>query len=108
MNEQQQQPNVPYQQYQQPYQPSYQPELEEPVSILDWIGSLLLINLVPCVGLIMCIVWAFSGSTKKSKANFCKAYLIFYIAVIVITVVFGAVFFGAIYSIIQSTGYPYY
>lgn len=64
-----------YQPYQQPYTP-YQPELEEPISMGDWLGSLALFGFVPCVGLIVCIVWAFSKNTKKSKSNFCKAYLI--------------------------------
>lgn len=83
--------NQQYQQYQAPYQQQYQqpyqPELEEPVSIGDWVGSLLLFNLVPCIGLIVCIVWAFSKDTKKSKANFCKAYLIIYLISIVFCVV---------------------
>ena len=43
--------------------------------MLDWIGTILLM-LIPCAGLIVYIVWAFSEGTKKSKANFCKAALI--------------------------------
>lgn len=80
-----------YPQYQQPVQPAYQPELEEPVSMADWIGSLLLFNFVPCVGLIICIIWAFSKDTKKSKANFCKAYLIIYLIGLVIGIIVAAV-----------------
>ena len=107
------------QQYQQPvnqfqttnqYQPqmnTYQPELEEPVSIGDWVGSLLLFNLVPCVGLIVCIVWAFSKDTKKSKANFCKAYLIIMLISIVLSVVIGLIFGGMIAAALSSGGYYY-
>lgn len=108
------------QQYQQPvnqfqttnqYQPqmnTYQPELEEPVSIGDWVGSLLLFSLVPCVGLIVCIVWAFSKDTKKSKANFCKAYLIIMLISIVLSVVIGLIFGGMIAAAMSSGAYYYY
>lgn len=73
----------------------YQPELEEPVSVLSWIGTILL-AIVPCVGLIVYIVWAFSAGTNKSKANYCKAQLIlmlaifiFYIVIAIIGVIIG-------------------
>lgn len=98
--QQPQQPANPYQptnQY-QPQMAGYQPELEEPVSIGDWVGSLLLFNLVPCVGLIMCIVWAFSKDTKKSKANFCKAYLIIALISILLVVLLYAVIFGIMFA----------
>lgn len=102
-----QQNTNPYQmtnQY-QPQQTGYQPQLEEPVSIGDWVGSLLLFNLVPCVGLILCIVWAFSKNTKKSKANFCKAYLIIMLATIVLTLIISLVFGGMIASMLNSIAY---
>ena len=89
----------PTTQYQpQPQVPVYQPELEEPVSLGDWVGTLLLINFVPCIGLIMCIVWAFSKDTKKSKANFCKAYLIIYLISIVLVVALYALLFGLMFA----------
>lgn len=49
--------------------------LEEPVSIGEWIITLL-VMMIPCVNFIMMLIWAFSSSTKKSKSNLCKAYLI--------------------------------
>lgn len=76
----------------------YQPAGEEPVSLGDWIGTLLLFNLVPCVGLIVCIVWAFSKDTKTSKKNFCRAYLIIYAVTILLVVLLYALLFGAIFA----------
>lgn len=76
----------------------YQPQGEEPVSLGDWIGTLLLFNLVPCVGLIVCIVWAFSKDTKTSKKNFCRAYLIIYLVTIVLVVLLYALLFGALFA----------
>lgn len=94
-----------YPQYQQPVTPAYQPELEEPVSMADWVGSLLLFNFVPCIGLIICIVWAFSKDTKKSKANFCKAYLIIYLIGLVIGIIVAVVIVSLIAAGFFEYGY---
>ena len=51
-------------------------EMEEPVGVGEWTGLLAIATFVPCIGLILLLVWAFGGSDKKSKSNFCKAYLI--------------------------------
>lgn len=69
-------PNI-YQQpmyQQQMYQP-YPGELEEPVSLGEWITSLLIL-MIPCVNIVMIFVWAFGSGTKKSKSNYFKASLI--------------------------------
>ena len=81
---------------QQTPQQGFRPQLEEPVSVGDWIGSLLLFSFVPCVGIILCIVWAFSKNIKKSKANFCKAYLIIMLISVVLSVLIAVVFGGLI------------
>lgn len=91
-------PQVP----QQAPQQGFRPQLEEPVSIGDWIGSLLLFSFVPCVGLILCIVWAFSKNTKKSKANFCKAYLIVMLISVVLSLLIAVVFGGIIGAAVSS------
>lgn len=56
-------------------QPAYSPEMEEPVSIGEWIIAML-IMMVPCVNIIMMFVFAFGSSSKKSKSNYFKASLI--------------------------------
>lgn len=70
----QQQPYQPQQSYQQQ---SYQPDsdLEEPVSFGDWMLSILLMT-IPCVNIVMIFVWAFGSGTKKSKANYFRAMLV--------------------------------
>lgn len=72
--------------YGQPYanysQPPFQgpgsipTEMEEPVGVGEWTGLLAIASFVPCIGPILVLVWAFGGTEKKSKSNFCKAYLI--------------------------------
>lgn len=55
--------------------PGSDTNLEEPVSIGEWLVSML-ICFIPVVGFVMMLVWAFSGDTKKSKSNYFKASLI--------------------------------
>jgi len=70
--------------YQTPIQPQGQmptgqmpvgPELEEPVSLGEWLVSILLMC-IPCVNIVLMFVWAFGGNVKKSKSNYFKATLI--------------------------------
>ena len=85
-------------------QPIYQPNnniptnLEEPVSLLDWIGTIL-IAIIPCAGIIVYIIWAFSKDTKKSKANYCKAMLIMMLVAIVLYIIAIVVFAGFFVSL---------
>lgn len=67
--------------YQQPQYQGYQTyqggsEMEEPMSLKEWLITDLLL-LIPCANFILIFVWAFSSSEKKSKSNFFKAQLIF-------------------------------
>lgn len=76
--------------YQQPvYQNVYQTsnDYEEPVSVGNWMLSMLVLA-IPCVNVIMMFVWAFSGSTPKSKSNFFKAYLIWFAIAFVLYLLF--------------------
>lgn len=73
--------------YQVPYQQNSLLDLEEPVKMGEWLISLL-ITLIPCVGLIMVFVWAFGSTEKKSKSNFFKAYLVFWVIIIVIALAY--------------------
>lgn len=58
----------------QPQMPSGT-ELEEPVSLGEWLIAMLLMW-IPCVNIVLMFVWAFSHTEKKSKSNFFKASLI--------------------------------
>lgn len=72
----------PFANYNQaPYQgPGYTPtEMEEPVGVGEWTGLLAIATFVPCIGIILMLVWAFGGTEKKSKSNFCKAFLIIWL-----------------------------
>lgn len=85
--------NQDNQQYQQPYQqPVYQQPvgLEEPISLGEWMITLL-IMCIPCVNIVMMFVWAFSKNQKQSKSNFFKAQLIYVGIMLVIYIIAFAV-----------------
>ena len=56
-----------------------------PVSIGDWIVTIL-VMMIPVVNIVMMFVWAFSGGTNPSKANFFKAQLLFVLIAVVLMV----------------------
>lgn len=102
-------PNQNWQQpqYQTPPQyTSYPPfpaqEMEPPMSIGQWILTLL-VMMIPCVNLIMLFVWGFGGDPqKKSRANFCKAQLIMMAVVIVLELLLFVIFGSAIAALIAQ------
>jgi len=67
------------------------------MTVGDWIVTLLL-SAIPCVGLIMLIVWASSSTGNVNKRNFARAYLIFIgIAIalyLILWLILGAVMFS--------------
>lgn len=82
-------------------------ELEEPMTMGEWLISLL-ITMIPCAGIVMVFVWAFSSTEKKSKSNFFKAYLIFLAISFVIVFVMLIVAFAAIAAVAEEMGGYYY
>ena len=52
-----------------------QPSEYKPLTIGDWIATQLLL-MIPLVGFVLLLVWAFSSDTHPSKKSFCQANLI--------------------------------
>ena len=65
------------------------------VTVIDWLISHL-ITIIPGVGLVMLVVWAFGSNTKPSKANWAKSKLLWYLVTIpaISFLVFLAIAFG--------------
>lgn len=83
----------PAEQVQNPYmapmnqQPAYQPPVEsDDVSMGEWMWTTLLL-VIPVVNFVLMLVWAFGGSTKPSKANLCKAILLWKVIIFCLTIV---------------------
>ncbi|WP_418710602.1 hypothetical protein, partial [Allofournierella sp.] len=69
------------------------PPPEEPVGTGEWVWTIL-VSVIPLVGLVLLLVWAFGGNTKIGKRNWARAMLIFsaaavafYILVLIIALV---------------------
>ena len=52
-----------------------------PVSVGDWVLTIF-IAAIPVVGFIMLFIWAFGGNAQKSKENWAKATLIWFLILI--------------------------
>ena len=69
--------------------------LNSPVSVGEWMTTMMMMAL-PIVNIVMLFIWAFSGNTNTSKANWAKATLIWggiVVAIyILLIIVFGSFF----------------
>ena len=70
---------------------------EEPMKISDWIVTLLVLS-IPCVGLVMLFVWGFGSTENQSRANFCKAALIWSAILLVLAFIFYMVVLAGVIS----------
>ena len=75
-----------------------QPELETPVTMGDWVLTLIL-TCIPCVNIILLFVWAFGSNTPKSKSNWAKAELIIVAVAVVLSFIISAVMGASIASL---------
>lgn len=95
----------PFANYNQPFYqgPGFTPtEMEEPIGVGEWTGLLAIATFLPCIGLILIIVWAFGGTEKKSKSNFCKAYLIICLIKLALYAILFIVYGASLASAISS------
>ena len=71
------------------------------MSTKDWVITYL-IMIIPCVGLIMSFVWAFSGSGNLNRRNYCRAYLIIVAVMIVLAIILNIVLAGAMFALMDA------
>ena len=72
----------------------------EDLSLKDWL-IILLLSAIPCVNIIMLLIWAFSANENPNKSNYAKAQLI----LMVIGIILSFILLSAISSIIMQA-YP--
>lgn len=94
-----QQPQYQQPQYQQAqYQQPQQGNLEEPISVGEWLITML-ICAVPCLNIVMIFIWAFGNSEKKSKSNYFKAMLIVAAISLALSILMMAVFGSVLFNL---------
>lgn len=86
---------------------SNSPQLEAPMSLGDWLITLIVL-MIPCVNVIMLFVWAFGSSTPITKRNFCRAELIVMGVVLVLYLIIFLIFGAAIGASMGSNYGGYY
>lgn len=78
-------------------QSKYQDMDTSPMSMGDWLLTIL-VAMIPCAGLILYFVWAFSSTGNINRRNFCRAQLVImgvvFVLYLIIAVVFGVVALG--------------
>ncbi len=91
--------------YTAPATPAYSGDTS-PLSTGGFIGTMLAISLLPIVGFILMLVWAFSSSGNVNRRNFCRASLILGLIAVAIAVIFtiigGTVISGIVNDITSS------
>lgn len=100
--------NLPKQEpyYPPPYQSPYPNEPlrdDRPLTIGNYL-VLMIVGAIPVVGLIMMLVWAFSGNSNTNRKNYARANLILMLIIAVIGLIFGT----SIMGLLQSMGSGYY
>lgn len=68
---------------------------DKPLTVGDWLITLVVI-MIPFIGLIFLLYWALSNSSNINRKNFCAAYIVFQIALFILTllIVFVLMFLG--------------
>ncbi len=92
--------------YNQPYNSGMD---ERPLTMGEWFLTLL-VAIVPCVGIIMYFVWAFSKTGNINRRNFCRAHLII-TGISLVLVIIYLVFIGTLIGTQIGSGsfnYSYY
>lgn len=109
-----QQPNAQYGapaygQYNQPYGQPVAPvypaaPVEQPMTVGQWLGTILLTTCLGTVSIILLFVWGFSNTTPTSKKNYCRAMLI----VNAIGIALAIIFFIIIIALASAGGEDFF
>lgn len=94
-----------YNNYQQPgnYNNNYQDPDEVPMTTLEWLLTIFL-STIPCVGLVLLIVWAVSSSGNVNRRNYARALLVIEIVYTVLIFILYLTVFAAAFSYVRSGG----
>lgn len=102
-----QQPNAQYgtPAYGQPVAPVYPAApAEQPMTLGQWVGTILLTTCLGTISLILLFVWGFSNTTPTTKKNYCRAMLI----VDAIGIALGIIFIIIIFALIAASGEDFF
>lgn len=67
------------------------------LSLKEWVISLI-ISVIPLIGIVMLLIWAFSDNINPNKKNWARGMLIMYVIGIALYFLFILLFMGAMMS----------
>lgn len=79
---------------------------QSPMTLGDWVLTILA-WMIPCVGLVLYLVWAFGKNGNINRRNFCRAWLIIYAVVLVLSIILVVVLGVSMASIVSEYGMYY-
>lgn len=75
------------------YNTSYDTGMDQsPMSMGDWLLTILIMTFIPCVGIILYFVWAFGKNGNINRRNYCRAYLIIMGIAVLLAIIFLFIF----------------
>ena len=85
---------------------------DPPMTLGQWVGTIILTTWFGIISLILCIVWGVSSDTPINKKRYCQAMIIIQAISLVVGIIFAIVFavsmVGIGSSIADSVGSGYY
>lgn len=67
---------------------------EQPMTLGQWVGTILLTTCLGTISLILLFIWGFSNTTPTTKKNYCRAMLIVDAIGIALGIIFIIIFFA--------------
>jgi len=64
-------------------------QLEAPLTLGEWLITLIIL-MIPCVNIVMLLVWGFGNGSSVSRKNYCRAALILMVIGVVLSFIFSA------------------
>ena len=71
------------------------PQAEPRITPMKWL-LYLIVTSIPLIGTVMLFVWAFSDDGRPNRQNWAKGMLLFYVLMLVLTIVIFVIFGAAI------------
>ena len=75
-------------------------EQDRPLSMGEWLVTLLILTFVPCVNIVMMFVWGF-GNGNVNRKRFCQAYLIIWAIMVVLMIILYGTIFSALMNVMN-------
>ncbi|WP_461810450.1 hypothetical protein [Faecalimonas sp.] len=91
--------------YGQPQNYNQQENDNEVMSVGEWLLTIL-VTIIPCLGLVLYLVWAFGKNENVNRRNYCKAWLIYWLIQTILIIIILIVVFAIL--IPSSSQYYYY